>query len=282
MARSKSADINFLFPLSYCDLVSTQSQILLWILFFGQPFLFQVLSRRQQLASKAKQDEDMGDEDATIKQGKGKGKGRGRGKGTGKGKGKGRGRNKKTPPEPADVKPPPSRKRKAKSPPTSVEADVSEVSEPEPKAKTSKATSEPSCGSSPAIPKNPKGDKTSKAKAKKTENSEPKGDKTSKAKKKTENSEPKVDKTSKAKKTENSEPGGAPEPEKSLPATWARRRRPQTGPGMLKWDTLRNVFIKDIRPLLTSCISYHEDRVSQNMPHICFNIFHLFLFYPNC
>ena len=257
--------------------------------FLARPSLFHVISRRQQLASKTKPDDDMGDEDEANKKGKGKGKGRGRGRG--RGKGKGRGHHKKTPPEPqpADVKPPPSRKRKAKSPPTTVETekpdtnDVSEASEPKmpekgnkSKAKTAKAkdakdSCEPSSGSSPAIPKKLKGEKISKTKAKKTDNSEPKVDKTSKAKK-TENSEPKVDKTSKAKKTETENS----EPEKSLPATWARRRRPQSGPGMLKWDTLRDVFISDVRPYLTSCISYHEDWFSQNASQYFFASFFSF------
>ena len=47
--------------------------------------------------------------------------------------------------------------------------------------------------------------------------------------------------------------------EEGFPTTWARRRRPKTEQGALKWDTLRAVFIEHIKPHL-SAISVHEVR----------------------
>lgn len=41
-------------------------------------------------------------------------------------------------------------------------------------------------------------------------------------------------------------------------STWARRRRPKTEDGALKWDTLRSIFISNIRPSLSKS-STHED-----------------------
>ena len=41
--------------------------------------------------------------------------------------------------------------------------------------------------------------------------------------------------------------------------TWARRSRPKSSAGALKWDTLKAVFIRDVRPCLRSNVSAHEE-----------------------
>ena len=51
--------------------------------------------------------------------------------------------------------------------------------------------------------------------------------------------------------------------------TWARRRRPKSEFGALKWDTLKAVFNEDIRPSLTYP-SIHEDHFCPKKGHLCF------------
>lgn len=58
--------------------------------------------------------------------------------------------------------------------------------------------------------------------------------------------------------------GPAPPQVDGVPATWARRRRPKTTEGALKWDTLRAVFIEQIKPHL-SAVSVHEVRGGKTM-----------------
>lgn len=48
--------------------------------------------------------------------------------------------------------------------------------------------------------------------------------------------------------------------------TWARRRRPKTSQGALKWDTLRHVFLSEIKPVLAATsapCSMHEDQFAK-------------------
>lgn len=43
------------------------------------------------------------------------------------------------------------------------------------------------------------------------------------------------------------------------PKTWARRSRPKSSAGALKWDTLKAIFIQDVKPCLRSNVSVHEE-----------------------
>lgn len=187
-----------------------------------------VLLRREQIASKHGAPDDVGDE-GNAETGK-KGKGKGRGRGRGKGRGRGRGNNSASP------KPKAASKRKAAAP---IETTVAE---------------KVACMEKPVL----------------EEPSEPR-----KAIKETKTKKPKIvesgesdkpvrrkrvhDKVAKATDDDDAK---KPSPASSTRSTWARRKRPTTHDGGLKWDTLRMVFTKDIQPKLTA-YSAHEDRLIQ-------------------
>ena len=73
----------------------------------------------------------------------------------------------------------------------------------------------------------------------------------------------------KRRKTEESEAKGAVDDGSSGNVTWARRRRPKSEFGAIKWDTLKAVFTEHIRPRLTYS-SAHEDNFSPKTGHFCF------------
>ena len=188
--------------------------------FFPSIYLaLQVLSRRQQLGLKQESAEE-----GVKGKGRKKGKGRGKGRGNGRGKGRGHGKEEVTPPEKSE--PLPKRKTSA-----------------DPKAKSSKRVKIDSTNPSPVEPSEQPEVPASKPKrarrAKATVDEVPDG------------------KDGKMNQGEQPEEPEEPAPV-SKPSTWARRRRPKSEAGALKWDTLRAVFTEVIRPHL-SVFSAHED-----------------------
>lgn len=169
---------------------------------------------------------------------KSKGKGRG-GKGRGRGGRGGKGRGKAN----VKVRMTPTPKKRERSP--GIDADDSEkvkrVAKP---PKRTKVAPEPSATS--AEPKK---------KAKKTEQpTKPPVTKVEKAKKKAKKGgEPDAVATS-----EVAVPPRIKDPTLNLTKTFARRKRPNSDAGVLKWETLRVVFNEYIKPQLAS-YSVHED-----------------------
>ena len=170
-------------------------------------------------------------EDQGGKKKKGKGKGRGKGK-RNKGKGKG-----------------------ADQPAASSAAKSKAEKKP---ARAAKAKSEAKPKAEPKAKSDAKARKPRVAKPDKSEGrgkgAEPKAEPA-----------PKRGRTAKGKKNYKDIPEPGAEVEPKIPATFARRRRPQTKP--LKWDSLRKVFTEEIRPSLIEAgkgTSFHEDCSFQN------------------
>ena len=77
----------------------------------------------------------------------------------------------------------------------------------------------------------------------------------------------KTSKVSKGKGGEEPEPSDPADPEcpRGEAKTFARRYRPKGGIAGHKWDALKNVFNRYIRPCVHRTASAHEDRVAYDM-----------------
>lgn len=204
--------------------------------------------RRDQLRLKNQDTEEDG-EPTKKKRGKGKGKGRGKGKGAKGSKGKGKGKKAQSKDSNGQGRP---KAAKAKASKEEDEAPGQSAASAKPsrsrKTPATKAPAMPEIEPPQSLPEDIPSAEPAAAKAKAR----------ARVQKKSSEQPCKKAKTEKG----AAGPSMSEKDSEGLPKTWARRRRPKTEAGALKWDTLRAVFISDVQRALSSKVSSHEDKCS--------------------